>query len=180
MPNRFAGGARALALAAFAIALLPTVASPQAAQMEIGHLGEDRPGTESAVHLALNNFHRAASTADSLAYFGAFTADGVFLGTDATERWTVEEFKGYARGSFSRGRGWHYVPTERWVTVSADGNTAWFDERLTNANYGETRGSGALVRDGDQWKVAQYNLTIPIPNDLAREFAVRIRELTGG
>lgn len=180
MLNPFNRHVPSLALGALALALLPMTALAQDVPTEIGTLGEDRPGAEGVVHQALNNFHRAASTADSLAYFGAFTADGVFLGTDATERWTVEEFKGYARGSFSRGRGWHYVPTERWVTVSPDGRTAWFDERLINASYGETRGSGALLLTETGWKVAQYNLTIPIPNALAREFATRIRELGGG
>lgn len=160
--------------------LLPAALAAQSGDDPIGTLGEDRGGAEAQVHHALNDFHRAAATADSIAYFGAFTANGVFLGTDATERWTVDEFRGYARSSFSRGRGWTYVPTERWVTLSPEGGTAWFDERLTNSSYGETRGSGALVRTADGWKVAQYNLTIPIPNDLAREFAARIRELGGG
>lgn len=172
--------ARALAPALLALLLIAQPALAQGTEPTIGTLGEDVGGADAMVHRALNNFHRAASQADSLAYFGAFTADGVFLGTDATERWTVEEFRGYARASFSRGRGWTYVPTERWVTVSADGNTAWFDERLVNANYGETRGSGALVREAGVWKVAQYNLTIPVPNELARDFAAQIRALGGG
>ena len=169
-----------LFLPALLLALLPVSAASQSETDPIGTLGEERGGDQAQVHRTLNDFHRAAATADSMAYFGAFTADGVFLGTDATERWSVEEFRSYARGSFSRGRGWTYIPTQRWVTISPEGGTAWFDERLTNASYGETRGSGALVRTADGWKVAQYNLTIPIPNELAREFAGRIRELGGG
>jgi hypothetical protein len=27
------------------------------------------------------------------------------------------------------------------------------------------RGRGVLVRVGDMWKIAQYNLSVPIPND---------------
>ena len=41
---------------------------------------------------------------------------------------------------------------------------------------GSCRGSGVLVRSGDDWLITQYNLTIPIPNDLADEFAARIQE----
>lgn len=164
MPGTF----RSLAGVAAVLAILTPV--PAAAQMQ----------GDPTVHATLDAFHRAASEADFDAYMGAFTDDGVFLGTDATERWTRDEFAEYARAAFDRGRGWTYVPVERWVRVSTDGGVAWFDERLDNASYGETRGSGVLVRAGDGWKIAQYNLTIPIPNALAREFVARIRESGGG
>lgn len=134
----------------------------------------------AAVGAVLDALHRAASEADFDGYFGLYAADFVFLGTDATERWGREEFMEYARGPFSQGRGWTYTPLERHVYVAADGGTAWFDERLDNANLGETRGSGVLVKESGAWKVAQYNLTIPIPNELAREFVARIREGGGG
>lgn len=152
------------------LAAVLLVAAPGSAQMH----------GDPAVHDALDALHRAAAEADYGAYMGAYTADAVFLGTDATERWTLPEFAAYAKPAFDQGRGWTYVPLERWVVVSADGGTAWFDERLQNATFGETRGSGVLVRTDDGWKVAQYNLTIPIPNAIAREVAARVREVTGG
>jgi hypothetical protein len=38
-------------------------------------------------------------------------------------------------------------------------------------------GTGVLVRDEDgEWKIAQYALTFPMPNDLAEELTARIRE----
>lgn len=134
-------------------------------------------GAVEAVEATLDRFHRAASAADGEAYFDLFHPDGVFLGTDATERWTVAEFREYARPHFERGRGWTYTPLERHVTIGAGGATAWFDERLHNEGLGETRGSGVLVLVGGHWKVAQYNLTIPVPNDLADEVVERIRAL---
>lgn len=130
-----------------------------------------------AVEETLDAFHRAASEANGATYFGLFHDDGVFLGTDATERWTVGEFRAYAEPFFSQGRGWTYTLLERHVSVSSGGDVAWFDERLMNASLGETRGSGVLLWDGDRWKVAQYNLTIPIPNEMAGDVARRIREL---
>lgn len=134
---------------------------------------------DEAVAAALDAFHTAASEADGDRYFALFAEDGVFLGTDATERWTVEQFKAYALPFFEQGRGWTYLPTERHVYVSDDGTTAWFDERLSNASLGDTRGTGVLVlRDGD-WKVAQYNLTIPVPNELASDLVARIRTSAG-
>jgi uncharacterized protein (TIGR02246 family) len=134
---------------------------------------------DEAVAAILDAFHAAASEADGDRYFALFAEDGVFLGTDATERWTVEQFKAYALPFFEQGRGWTYTPTERHVYVSDDGTTAWFDERLSNASLGDTRGTGVLVlRDGD-WKVAQYNLTIPVPNELASDLVALIRATAG-
>ena len=49
-------------------------------------------------------------------------------------------------------------------------------ERLDNASLGETRGTGVLLLQEGHWRVAQYNLTIPIPNALAGEVVARIRE----
>lgn len=132
----------------------------------------------AAVEETLDSFHRAASEADGETYFDLFHIDGVFLGTDATERWTVEEFRAYAAPFFGQGRGWTYTPLERYVSVAPGGDVAWFDERLMNASLGETRGSGVLLREGGRWKVAQYNLTIPIPNEMAGDVARRIREMT--
>ncbi|MDH3731885.1 MAG: nuclear transport factor 2 family protein [Gemmatimonadota bacterium] len=135
---------------------------------------------EAAVSGVLDALHQAASDADFERYFGLYAEDFIFLGTDATERWDRAQFMEYARGPFSQGRGWTYTMTERHVYVAADGRTAWFDERLDNDNLGETRGSGALVKGDDGWKITQYNLTIPVPNELAREFVARIREVAGG
>ena len=134
-------------------------------------------GGAAAVESTLDDFHRAASEADGDAYFDLFAAEGVFLGTDATERWTVDEFRAYAKPHFDRGRGWTYTPLERHVSISDGGDTAWFDERLHNDGLGATRGSGVLVRRDGVWKVVQYNLTIPVPNELAVEVVERIREL---
>lgn len=131
-----------------------------------------------AVEQTLDTLHRAASEADGATYFALFHPAGVFLGTDATERWTVEAFRAYAEPFFSQGHGWTYTLLERHVSLSPDGNVAWFDERLMNASLGETRGSGVLLRQDGSWKIAQYNLAIPIPNALAGDVARRIRELT--
>ena len=114
----------------------------------------------------LNDFHLAASEADGRRYFSHFTKNAVFLGTDITERWSVEQFKAYAQPHFDKGRGWTYRPIFREVYFSDDGKTAWFDERLNNESYGETRGSGVLQRVGKEWKIAQYHLTLPVPNGL--------------
>lgn len=127
----------------------------------------------------LDDLHDAASKADGARYFGHFAADGVFLGTDATERWTVDAFRAYAKPHFDQGQGWTYVATERHVDVDAAGRYAWFDELLDNAKYGVSRGTGVLRREGGAWRVVQYHLTFPMPNALADELTRRIREHGG-
>lgn len=124
----------------------------------------------------LDDFHDAAAKADEDRYFAHFHPRGLFLGTDASERWTLEEFKAFAMPYFQRDTAWTYEPRQRRVDVSDDGQWAWFDEALVNAKYGLCRGTGTLQRVGSDWKIVQYHLTMPIPNDLAVETANRISE----
>jgi hypothetical protein len=126
----------------------------------------------------LDEWHGAAAAADEAKYFSYFTPDAVYLGTDPTERWTRDEFRKWAHPYFARGKAWSFRATARWISFSPDRNTAWFDEMLDTPNMGVCRGSGVLVRAGetDTWKIAQYNLSIPIPNALTDEVVKRIRK----
>lgn len=127
------------------------------------------------VEATLNRFHEAASRADGAAYFALFAPEGVFIGTDASERWTVDEFRAYSAPYFSKGRGWTYVPGVRHVQLSPKGDVAWFDEILFNTKLGVCRGSGVLRRVGGAWLICQYHLTIPVPNALAAQVVGIIR-----
>lgn len=126
------------------------------------------------VDRVLDDWHRAAAQAVEARYFGHFAPDGVFLGTDATERWTVTEFRVWAKPHFQKKSAWSFTAHDRHVQFSSDGRVAWFDEALNTPNLGPCRGSGVLVRLGREWKIAQYNLSIPIPNSLANEVVKRI------
>jgi hypothetical protein len=123
--------------------------------------------SSKAVDAILDDWHRAAAAADEARYFSHFAANGVFMGTDATERWTVDAFRQWAKPHFDRKVAWSFKPRDRHVSFSADGSTAWFDEMLDTPNLGVCRGSGVLVRQGGEWKIAQYNLSVPIPNSIA-------------
>ena len=123
----------------------------------------------------VDDWHKAAAQADEGRYFGHMTADSVFLGTDATERWDYAAFRAFAHPYFAKGTAWTFTPRNRHVMIDPDGDTAWFDEALDSASYGECRGTGVLRRENGAWKIAHYNLTIPIPNALAKEFVARIR-----
>lgn len=125
-------------------------------------------------------WHRAAATGDLDAYFSRMTDDAVFLGTDDTERWDRDAFLAFARpyfdGPTTYGDGaWTYEPAERFVMVSDDARTAWFDERLDHERYGRCRGTGVCVRDAEGWRIAHYSLTFPVPNDVAGEVIGIIR-----
>jgi len=128
------------------------------------------------IQAVLDGFHAAASRADEAGYLALLAPDAVFLGTDAGERWAGETYRAFIHSYFSRGIGWTYAPSQRSVDIAADGRTAWFHEQLENESYGVCRGTGVLqLRDGE-WQIEQYNLTIPIPNELAGEIVARIRE----
>ena len=135
---------------------------------------------EKAVEAVLDGWHAAAAAADETRYFDRFAPQGVFLGTDATERWTVEEFRRYAHPHFAKGKAWSFRAVSRHVTFSENGAVAWFDEALDTPNLGPARGSGVLVKIAGEWKIAQYNLSIPIPNELAKDFKRRIEDYLGG
>jgi ketosteroid isomerase-like protein len=130
----------------------------------------------AAIHRALDDWHDAAADADEARYFGAMAPEFVFLGTDATERWNVAAFREFAHPYFAKGKAWTFLPRNRHVMLAPSGDVAWFDEKLDSASYGECRGSGVLRRIDGAWKIAHYNLTIPIPNDLAKTVVGMIRE----
>ena len=145
------------------------------AAVAITNLAAANPAQDAASQ-TLDRFHPAAARAQFEEYFSLFAPEGVFIGTDASERWTVAQFKAYAKPHFDKGRGWTYTKVERNITVAADGKHASFDELLDNAGLGRCRGTGVLRLIDGQWRIEQYHLTIPVPNELASEVVKRIRE----
>ena len=132
----------------------------------------------NSVSEVLDDFHDAAAKADGDRYFNHFAEGAIFLGTDAAERWTVPEFKEFAKPYFDHGQGWTYTVEVRHIYFSADGNTAWFDEILTNKYYGKCRSAGVLTKIEGKWKIIQYNLSIPIPDSLAKTIVEMINNET--
>lgn len=131
----------------------------------------------AAIEQVLDQLHKEAARADGDAYFALFAPDAVFIGTDASERWTLDEFRTYAMARFAQGKGWTYRPRLRHVTVARIpcGCIAWFDEVLDSADYGTSRGTGTLILTPAGWRIEQYALTFPIPNDLAGEITGKIK-----
>ena len=113
----------------------------------------------------LNGLHLDAHKGSFESYFDRYSTDAVFLGTDKTERWTIEEFKAYAKPAFSDGHGWTYAVIER--NWEGDGNTRWFDEILLNEKLGHCRGTGVVELINGEWKISHYALTMLVPNSIA-------------
>jgi ketosteroid isomerase-like protein len=140
---------------AFALLLVACGASP------VTHVATE--SERAAIDEVVEAWHAAAASSDLDRYVSLMTEDAIFLGTDATERWTVAELRTYAEQPFAEGRGWVMRPVRRDVLVRGD--VAWFDEDLETVNLGPARGSGALVRTASGWRIAHYVLSLTVPNE---------------
>ena len=145
-------------------ALLMTAA---AAGFPAGPDGTARAKAE--IDALMTSWHQAAATADAKTYFGLMAPGAVFLGTDATERWTKDEFEIYAAARFKTGSAWVYWATERNIGLAESGTAAWVDETLASKSYWTCRGTAALEKIGGAWKIRLYSLTYTIPNSAVRE-----------
>lgn len=116
----------------------------------------------------LDSWHRAAGSADFDAYFNLMTSDAVFIGTDASENWQIEEFKAYAKPHFDKGKAWNFKAVEQQIYVNDEGDYAWFDE-LLDTQMKLCRGSGVLRKESGDWKIAHYVLSLVIPNENVSE-----------
>ncbi len=116
----------------------------------------------------LDNWHKAAATANFEAYFDKMTDDSVFIGTDATENWQNKAFKTFSKPYFDQGKAWSFKAVERNIYVNKAEDFAWFDE-LLDTEMKLCRGSGVLKKVNGNWKIAHYVLSIAIPNEKVSE-----------
>jgi len=131
---------------------------------------------EDEINKVLDRFHQAAADANYDQYFDLLADNAIFIGTDSTERWTKQEFSQYVKPFFSKGKGWLYTTTARNISYTQGDSVVFFDELLWNQAYGQCRGVGVLKKLGDQWKILQYSLSIPIPNSRAKSIVDIIQQ----
>lgn len=133
-----------------------------------GNQTEDSTQTDATIkttiNTLLNDWHKAASEADYKNYFGKMDSISVFIGTDATENWTKQDFENYSKPHFDNGKAWDFKVLERNVYLSDAKNIAWFDENL-DTKRGTFRGSGVLEKKENTWKIKHYVLSLPVPNE---------------
>ena len=101
------------------------------------------------------------------------TEDSFYIGTDASEHWNKSEFQAFAKPYFDNGTAWDFNPLERHIYISKDKKMAWFDE-LLDTWMKVCRGSGVLIKVGNEWKIQHYVLSMTIPNDVTNE-AIKIK-----
>jgi hypothetical protein len=121
------------------------------------------------INTFIDNWHVAAGKADAKVFFESMAEHCVYIGTDASERWTKSEFVSFAKPYFDKGKAWDLKPYDRDLHVTSDGKVAWFSELLTTW-MGVCRGSGILIRSDQGWKLEQYHLSVTVPNDLIKDF----------
>ena len=117
----------------------------------------------AAINTLLNNWHKSAADAKFDSYFSFLTSDAIYIGTDATENWNMDQFRAFAKPYFDKGKAWNFTALQRHIYFSIDGNLAWFDE-LLDTQMKICRGSGILKKENGQWKIAHYVLSMTIPN----------------
>lgn len=118
----------------------------------------------TTINALLNQWHKAAAEAKFEAYFSALSEESIYIGTDPTENWNKSAFKAFAKPYFDKGKAWSFTPLERHIYFDASGQTAWFDE-LLDTQMKICRGSGVLIKEGRQWKIKHYVLSMTVPND---------------
>lgn len=127
-----------------------------------------KENSKEKINTALENWHKAAASANFDEYFNLMTEDGVFIGTDATENWQNKEFQEFSKPYFDKGKAWSFTTLERNIYTKKGNNLAWFDE-LLSTQMGICRGSGIMENVDGAWKVKHYVLSIAIPNDNVSE-----------
>ena len=126
------------------------------------------------INTVLDSWHKAAANAEFDNYFSYMTSNGVFIGTDATENWQLDAFKTFSKPYFDKGKAWNFTSLQRNIYFDKSQNTAWFDE-LLDTQMKICRGSGVLIKEGKNWKIAHYVLSMTIPNDHTDE-VLKIKE----
>lgn len=117
----------------------------------------------------MDNWHLAAAETNEELFFGKMSENAIYIGTDAGERWTKEEFYGFAKPYFDKGSAWDFKATSRNWAFSDDYQYAWFDE-LLDTWMGVCRSSGVLKKHKNGWLLEHYHLSVTVPNDVVRDF----------
>ena len=126
-------------------------------------------GTEQELHQFIDHCPQPPAKPNASTFFNSIADNGMYIGTDAKERWTKAEFESFARPYFDKGKAWDFKPYDRDLHVTSDEKTAWFSELLTTW-MGICRGSGVLRKTKQGWKIEQYQLSVTVPNDIIKDF----------
>ena len=122
----------------------------------------------------LDEWHDDAAHA-RMRYFDKIAADGVYIGTDKSERWVRDDFKAWAKPYFDRGHAWEFHALKRNIAFTADKHLVWFDEQL-HTQMGICQASGVIKSDQDGLHIEHYQLSLTVPNDLVEQIKGEIKD----
>jgi hypothetical protein len=114
---------------------------------------DDSPGS------ALDALHQAGGASDHHAFLELMTEDGSVLGLSSDSRWNAPALTDKLTTYFARGGTWPQPDSSRQITISPEGEMAWFSESLKGTGGNTGVGSGVLVRTASGWLVAQYHIS---------------------
>ena len=123
---------------------------------------------QSIINTQLDSWHKAAAEARLNDYFMLMSRDMIFIGTDATEHWNYDAFYAFCKPYFEKGKTWHFRAVQRHIYYHPKSQMVWFDE-LLDTQMKLCRGSGVWRKEKGQWKLAQYVLSMTIPNENTKE-----------
>ena len=112
----------------------------------------------------VDEWHQDAAQARP-AFFDKIAADGIYIGTDKTERWTKEVFREWAKPAFARPTAWAFTPLHRNISSTPDRQIVWFDEQV-RSSMGILQATGVVRPTAKGFEIVHYQLSIAVPNDV--------------
>lgn len=116
----------------------------------------------------MDNWHLAAATADADAFYGRIAKEGIYIGTDASERWLRDELRAWAKSAFERESAWSFKAVERnWQFLSED---CAIGDELLDTWMGPCRSTMVLKKVEGEWLIYHYQLSVTVPNEKIQDF----------
>ena len=141
-------------------------AAAQAADGDVGY--------RKQINAFIDLWHDDAANS-RLVYFDKIAPHGIYIGTDKTELWNRDQFKAWAQRAFEKKSAWSFKAVKRNVYMSADKKFVWFDE-LLDTQMGPCQASGVIRKTDKGLEIEHYQLSIAIPNELAKQVTKLVKE----
>lgn len=145
----------------------------------LAHAAAADPVLTQQVNAFVDGWHDDAAHA-RMRYFDKMAPDGVYIGTDRSELWQRDAFREWGRKYFEgKQAAWVFHATRRNVYAAPDGALIWFDELLDTENMGHCMASGVIRRTGAGLEIVHYQLSLAVPNGVAKGVIDIVRAAEG-
>ncbi len=75
---------------------------------------------KNEINNTLNQWHKDVADSNFDAYFNKMTSNSVFVCTDASEVWSKQKFKEFAKSFFNKKETWNFTSINRNIYFSSD------------------------------------------------------------